>query len=186
MLIHRNTTVPVTKEETFYAISPDQESIEIKVYQGEEPIASDNTLLGRFTIGDLEAPTRGDVPSINVRFDFDANGMLHVRVTDRETGKTKEKSVQATQARLSPADIAKARTGLDRLRSDRPILVLSDETKALVRRSLKLLEDGSLEETDATNLRELLSDIDDAQTEGDQTELDELAEELLDVLFELE
>jgi molecular chaperone DnaK (HSP70) len=86
--------------------------VEVKVYQGEAPVASANTLLGEFLIIGLKAAQPGDYPSITVRFDFDVNGMLHIRATDRVSSSHGSVSVQATQARLSPDDIAAAYTRL--------------------------------------------------------------------------
>lgn len=189
VLIRRNTTVPVTKEETYYALYPDQESIKIKVYQGESSIASANTLLGDFLIEGLKAAKPGELPSVNVRFDFDVNGMLHVRATDRHTGKQADISLQATQARLSPAEIAQARrqlpapAALDLLPAG---LDLAQETQVLLDRAKALLEAGTLNPDQTASLQALVDKIQAAQQQGNLDEVDELSEELLDHLFDLE
>lgn len=193
VLIQRNTTIPVTKEQIFQAVYPDQKSIHIKVYQGEAPVASANTLLGDFLIEGLKPETPGDYPTVNVRFDFDVNGMLHVSVTDRVTGKKNSVSVEATQARLSPGDIAAARKELAdldiaALPSGEPIieveqLVIDEETQVLLDRAQTLLDRDSLAEEKRNQLTTLIEDILAAEN---QNELDDLAEALLDVLFELE
>lgn len=189
VLIRRNTTVPVTKEEIYHALHPDQEKIEIKVYQGEHPVASANTLLGKFLISGLKAATPGELPSVTVRFDFDVNGILHVRATDRHTGKQEGTSIQATQARLSPGEIGKAREQLPAPIA--PALLpsgpeLNEETQALLDRAQALLDGESLSDEDATSLRDLIEGIQLAQLSGDPDQLDELSEELLDLLFDLE
>jgi molecular chaperone DnaK len=189
VLIRRNTTVPVTKEEIYHAVHPEQEAIEIKVYQGEHPVASANTLLGKFRISGLKAATPGELPSVTVRFDFDVNGILQVRATDRHTGKQASTSVQATQARLSPGEIGKAREQLPAPIS--PGLLpsgaeLDEETQALLDRAQVLLDGESLSDEDATGLRDLIEGIQLAQQSGDPDQLDELSEELLDRLFDLE
>ncbi len=191
VLIRRNTTVPVTKEETYYALYPDQDTIEVKVYQGESSIASANTLLGDFTIEELKASQPGKLPSVNVRFDFDVNGMLHVRATDRHTGKQANTSVQATQARLSPAEIAKARHEISSLAAigatpPSANVILDEEAQALLDRGRALLKDGSLNDEDSADLQELIEGIYTAQQSGDREELDDLLEELVDALFDLE
>ncbi|MDX1522696.1 MAG: Hsp70 family protein, partial [Anaerolineae bacterium] len=112
VLIHRNTTIPVTKEQIYRTLHPAQDAVQIKVYQGELPIASANTLLGDFLIKGLKAEKPGDYPTVNVSFNFDVNGMLQVRAVDRFTGAEQSISVQATQARLTPHDIAQARQEL--------------------------------------------------------------------------
>jgi molecular chaperone DnaK len=190
VLIRRNTTVPVTKEEIYYAIHPEQEAIEIKVYQGEQPVASANTLLGKFRISGLKAATPGDLPSVTVRFDFDVNGILHVRATDRHSGKQEGTRVQATQARLSPGDIDKARELLPAPISPgllpAPGAELDEETQALLDRAQALLDDESLSDEEATGLRDLTEAIQLAHQSGDPEQLDELSEALLDRLFDLE
>jgi hypothetical protein len=101
-------------------------------------------------------------------------------------------SVQATQARLTPGDIAKAREELAEfdffddshaLTAGEPEAVIDEETQALLNRAQALLEGGSLTEEQKTLLLELMEDIDEAET---QDELDDLAEGLLDALFDLE
>ena len=192
VLIHRNTTIPVTKEEIFYTLHPDQKAVHIKVYQGEHPVASANTLLGDFLVEGLKSTTPGQNASVNVRFDFDVNGMLHVSAVDHVGGAQQSLSVQATQSRLTPHDIAEARDRLTEIdltsqpaylaeADEQP--VIDEETQALIKRAQTLLENGSLTEAQSTRLTDLTQEIFAAET---QDELDELAEELLDVLFDLE
>jgi molecular chaperone DnaK len=192
ILIHRNTTIPVTKEEIFQTLHPSQKAVHIKVYQGEHPVASSNTLLGDFLIEGLKPAVPGEHPSVNVRFDFDVNGMLHVSAVDRVGGSQKSLSVHATQARLTPHEIAEARDRLEELESapsgaylpangDQP--EIDEETQALLTRAQTLLDSGSLSQAQSDELAELIQGIAEATT---QEELDELAEELLDMLFDLE
>lgn len=192
ILIHRNTTVPVTQEKIFHTVHPAQTAVHIQVYQGEHPVASENTLLGDFMVEDLKPNAPGEMPSVNVRFDFDVNGMLHVSATDRVTGTKNNISIQATQARLTPAEIAQARAQLaeldffaepgDIIEGDvKP--VIDEETQALLNRAQTLLDSGSLAEEQSTGLAEIMQDIAAAER---QDELDDLAEELLDALFDLE
>ena len=95
--------MPITQEQVFQTVRPNQKAIHIKVYQGEAPIASANTLLGDFLIEGLTPETLGGHPNVNVRFDFDVNGMLHVSVKDQVSNTEKSVSVQTTQARLTPS-----------------------------------------------------------------------------------
>jgi molecular chaperone DnaK len=189
VLIHRNTTVPVTKEQIFQALHPNQTEVQVKVYQGEAPIASANTLLGDFLIEGMQPEKPGEPPTVNVRFDFDVNGMLHVSAVDRGSGAQNRVSVQATQARLTPGEIAKAREQLAELDyfaepdSEEIQAEIDEETQALLNRAQALLDSGSLDEAQKTLLLELMEKIDEAET---QAELDDLAEELLDTLFDLE
>jgi len=82
VLIPRNTTVPVKKSETFTTAEDNQTAVDIKVYQGERPMAADNMLLGQFRLDGIPPAPRG-VPQIEVTFDIDANGILNVRAQDK-------------------------------------------------------------------------------------------------------
>ncbi|HFD39589.1 MAG TPA: hypothetical protein ENJ31_07055, partial [Anaerolineae bacterium] len=86
ILIHRNTTIPVTKEEVYSTLRPDQDKVELKIYQGEEPIASKNTLLGEFTFSGLKPEREGELARVQVQFNLDVNGILHVKAYDRGSG----------------------------------------------------------------------------------------------------
>jgi len=85
-MITRNTTIPTKKTETFSTASDDQPSVEIHVLQGEREIASNNRTLGRFHLDGIPPAPRG-IPKVEVSFDIDANGILHVSAKDMGTGK---------------------------------------------------------------------------------------------------
>src|SRR5471032_789831 len=85
-LIPRNTTIPTKKSETFSTAADGQTSVEVHVLQGERPMARDNKTLGRFHLDGIPSAPRG-VPQIEVTFDIDANGIVHVAAKDRATGK---------------------------------------------------------------------------------------------------
>jgi len=200
VLIRRNTTIPVTKEEIFHTVYSTQDTVAIKVYQGEAPVASANTLLGDFLIENLKQARPGENPSVNVQFDFDVNGMLNVQATDRVTGKSTGISVQATQSTLTPQEIAVAREQLaefeffyeeeedeDEEIIEAPVtetsLIVDEETQALLKRAQELIDDGTLNDDQIKNLTHLTERISKATA---QDMLDELSEELLDILFDLE
>lgn len=84
-LIERNTTIPTRKSQIFSTAADNQTSVEIKVYQGERPLARDNRLLGVFQLTNIPPAPRG-VPQIEVTFDIDANGILNVTARDKGTG----------------------------------------------------------------------------------------------------
>mgnify|MGYP002639843143 CR=1 FL=1 len=184
VLIRRNTTIPTTKEEEFYAIYPDQDTIRIEVYQGEHPVASKNTPLGEFLITGLEPEKPEETAAITVQFDFDVNGILKVTARDRKTGKQEAITVEASRTRLSEAEILSAKKWADQ--EALSLVSLSDETRVLVDRAQKLLEGKTLSDEDRQELGILLSGIDEAQAIGDEEDLDELAQSLLDLLFDLE
>jgi molecular chaperone DnaK len=92
-LIERNTTVPTKKSQTFSTAADNQTAVTIRVLQGERPMANDNVELGRFDLVGIPLAPRG-VPQIDVAFDIDANGIVHVSAKDLGTGK--EQSIRIT------------------------------------------------------------------------------------------
>jgi molecular chaperone DnaK len=106
-LIESNTTIPAKKSEVFSTAVDNQPSVEIHVLQGERPMAGDNKSIGRFQLTDLPPAQRG-VPQIEVIFDIDANGILHVTAKDKGTGKEQKIKIEASGG-LSDAEIEKMR-----------------------------------------------------------------------------
>ncbi len=104
-LIPRNTTIPTSKSETFTTAADGQTSVEVHVLQGERPMASENKSLGRFILDGILPAPRG-VPQVEVTFDIDANGILHVSAKDKATGKEQKIVIQASSG-LSEAEIQK-------------------------------------------------------------------------------
>ena len=105
-LIERNTTIPTSKSQVFSTAADNQTSVDIHVLQGEREMAADNKTLGRFQLSGIAPAPRG-IPQIEVKFDIDANGIVHV--TAKDLGTQKEQSVTITSStNLSEADIDKA------------------------------------------------------------------------------
>ena len=103
VLIPRNTTIPTKKTEIFSTAADNQTSVEIHVLQGERPMAIDNKTIGRFQLTGIPPAPRG-VPQIEVTFDIDANGILHVTAKDRATGKEQKIRIEASSG-LSEEEI---------------------------------------------------------------------------------
>ncbi|AMS26389.1 molecular chaperone DnaK [Bacteroidetes bacterium UKL13-3] len=102
-LIEANTTIPTKRSETFSTASDNQPSVEIHILQGERPMARDNRTLGRFHLDSIPPAPRG-VPQVEVSFDIDANGILHVSAKDKGTGKEQKIRIEASSG-LSDEEI---------------------------------------------------------------------------------
>jgi molecular chaperone DnaK len=103
VMIERNTTIPVRKTEVYSTAADNQTAVDIHVLQGERPLAADNMSLGRFRLDGIPPAPRG-VPQIEVTFDIDANGILHVTARDKATGKEQKVTITAS-TNLSKNDI---------------------------------------------------------------------------------
>jgi molecular chaperone DnaK len=103
VLIPRNTTIPTRKTEIFSTAEDGQTAVDVKVYQGERPLAADNMLLGQFRLEGIPPAPRG-VPQIEVTFDIDANGILNVGARDKATGKEQKITITAS-TNLSKQDV---------------------------------------------------------------------------------
>lgn len=103
VMIERNTTIPVRKTEVYSTAADNQTAVDIHVLQGERPMAQDNMSLGRFRLDGIPPAPRG-VPQIEVTFDIDANGILHVTAKDKATGKEQKVTITAS-TNLNKSDI---------------------------------------------------------------------------------
>jgi len=182
-IIYRNTTIPVTREQAYSTVHPDQDTVHLKVYQGEHPIASKNTMLGDFMFTDLKPERKGEKAQVTVQFNLDVNGILHVKATDRGSNQESGITVAASKERLTQEQISQAQV---RLAETTPTLVLDEGSQAMVDRARKLLQSGELESEDAEDLIDALAMIDEARRLGDEAELDNWMDELTDILYELE
>ena len=121
-IIERNTTIPTSKSQIFSTAADNQPSVDIHVLQGEREMAADNKTLGRFELSDIPPAPRG-VPRIEVKFDIDANGIVHVSAKDLGTGKEQKITIQSDSG-MSKEDIdrmvkeAKAREAEDKKRKE--------------------------------------------------------------------
>ncbi len=143
-IIERNTTIPTKRSEIFTTAEDNQPSVMVQVYQGEREFARDNKSLGNFELTGLMPAPRG-VPQIEVTFDIDANGIVHVSAKDKATGKEQSMTVTGGSA-LGKEDIdrmvrdAEAHAEEDRKR--REAVEMRNEADALAFRTEKLLADA--------------------------------------------
>ena len=143
-LIDRNTTIPTKKGQTFSTAEDGQNAVTIRVFQGEREMAADNKMLGQFDLLGIPPAPRG-VPQIEVTFDIDANGIVHVSAKDKATGKEQSIRIQASGG-LSDADIdkmvkdAEAHAAEDKQR--RELVELRNQAEALIHGTEKSLAEN--------------------------------------------
>jgi len=184
IIVRRNTTLPTTRSQVFWAITPEQTAINVKVYQGEASIASENTLLGEFLFEDLKQDISGQPPRITVELDLDMNGILKVSATDRGSKQVKQTVLQAAHTRLSPnAKEASARYLDDLWESMTEPAQAPAGQNPLLARARKLVTEGLV---DLGSLAELVRRCEAAQQSGDEAEIAQLNDELLDALYKLD
>jgi len=144
-LIERNTTIPSRKSEIFSTAADNQPGVEIHVLQGERQFARDNKTIGKFKLDDIPPAPRG-VPQVEVTFDIDANGILHVAAKDLGTGKEQKITITASSG-LSKDEIEKMRrdaeTHADEDKAKKEEIETRNEADNAVYRSEKLLKDSA-------------------------------------------
>ncbi len=182
-LIPRNTTIPTQKSEIFSTAADNQTTVEIHVLQGERPMAADNKTLGKFQLTGIPPAPRG-IPQIEVTFDIDANGIVHVSAKDKATGR--EQKIRITSASgLTQDEVdrmvreAQAHEAEDRARKEE--IEARNKLDTLVYSTEKLLEENrsSLDAANISALEAALADAKKALEEGGAARLNEAHDNLI-------
>ncbi|MCP5521874.1 MAG: molecular chaperone DnaK [Verrucomicrobiales bacterium] len=143
-LIERNTTIPTRKSEIFSTAADNQPGVEIHVLQGERQLSRDNKTIGKFHLTDIPPAPRG-MPQIEVTFDIDANGILHVSAKDLGTGKEQKITITASSG-LSKDEIENMRKDADlhaeEDKKQRELIEVRNEADGAIYRSEKMLKDN--------------------------------------------
>lgn len=180
-LIAKNTTVPTKAQQVFSTASDNQTSVTIHVLQGERELASGNKSLGQFNLDNIPAAQRG-IPQIEVTFDIDANGILHVSAKDKATGKEQSIKIQSSGG-LSENEIkAMIKDAEDNAENDRQFQELvtacnqADQLVHSTRSTLSELKDIS--DSDRQPIEDLLVKLETAIKEKNKGNIDTLSKEL--------
>ena len=188
-IIDRNTTIPTKKSQIFSTAADNQASVEVHVLQGEREFAKDNKTLGRFMLDGI-MPARRGVPQIEVTFDIDANGIVHVSAKDLGTGKEQAISITAS-SNMSKEDIDKAVKDAERFAEEdkkrKEELDTKNAADQMVYESEKLLNDNGdkLSEEDKSSISAAVDSLKEALKGNDMNLVKSRQEDLQKKFYEI-
>jgi molecular chaperone DnaK len=186
-LIERNTTIPTRKSQIFSTAADGQTSVEIHVVQGERALAKDNFTLGKFQLTGIPPAPRG-IPQIEVTFDIDSNGIIHVSAKDLGTGNQQAISIKGDK-KLSEEDIKKMMAAAKQFEADdkkqREEIELRNQADNRIFNSEKMLKDMSdkLESADKTKVEEGIAAVKKALADNNLDEIKKTLESLTEAEF---
>ncbi len=188
-LIERNTTIPTRKSEIFSTAADNQTAVDIHVLQGEREMAADNITLGRFRLEGIPPAPRG-VPQIEVTFDIDANGILHVSARDKATGKEQRITITAT-TNLTKEEIermirdAELHAAEDKRR--RELVELKNQSDSLAYQSEKSLNElgDKVDPALRSRVEGLIKDLREAISQENESRMRSLSAELQQAMYQV-
>jgi molecular chaperone DnaK len=189
VLIPRNTTIPTRKTEVFSTAEDGQTAVDVKVYQGERPLAADNMLLGQFRLEGIPPAPRG-APQIEVTFDIDANGILNVAARDKATGKEQKITITAS-TNLSKQDVERlvkeAEQHAQEDRRRREVVEARNQADALIYQVEKSLRElgERVPQADRSRIETQVSDLRQALNGDDLGRIRQLTEALQQMMHTL-
>lgn len=188
-IIERNTTIPTSKSQVFSTAADNQPAVSIHVLQGERELAKDNKTLGRFDLTDIPPAPRG-VPQIEVKFDIDANGIVHVSAKDLGTGKEQNITIKSDSG-MSKEDIdrmvkeAQAHEAEDKKRKEE--IEIKNNADSLVFQAEKVVKElgDKADQNTVAEVNNKIADVKKALENNDIEEIKKAVEELQKPLYEL-
>jgi molecular chaperone DnaK len=166
-MIPRNTTVPTSKSQVFSTASDNQNAVDVVITQGERPMSADNKQLGRFTLSGIPPAPRG-IPQVEVTFDLDANGILHVKAQDKGTGKVQTLSITGAST-MSDEDKEKA-------------IREAEENAAKDKEKKDMVEARNIAESTIVQVRNALKDLAEKVSGEDRGSLESMITDVEEVI----
>ena len=190
-MIERNTTIPTSKSQVYSTAADNQDSVEIHILQGEREMAADNKSLGRFILSGIAPAPRG-IPQIEVTFDIDASGVLHVTAKDKGTGKEQKITVQGNTG-MSDDEIEKlvkeAEANREADKKKKESIEARNHADSLVYQSEKTLEDnkGKYDEKDGETAKSVIDRLKQvlADTNSTKEDIEEATKTLSDIMMKI-